>query len=66
MEKWEYKSIKTKTEGFLGGKLDLNEFEFSLNTLGEQGWELVSTFSTTQGEGSTREVISVFKRKLGI
>jgi hypothetical protein len=66
LEKWEYKSIKTKTEGFLGGKLDLNEFEFSLNTLGEQGWELVSTFSTTQGEGSTREVISIFKRKLGI
>jgi hypothetical protein len=66
LEKWEYKSIKSKTEGFLGGKLDLNEFEFSLNTLGEQGWELVSTFSTTQGEGSTREVISIFKRKLGI
>lgn len=64
MDKWEYKSIKTKTEGFLGGKLDLNEFEFSLNTLGEQGWELVTTFSTTQGEGSTREVISVLKRKL--
>jgi len=34
MDKWEYKSIKIKTEGFFGGKLDLNEFESNLNTLG--------------------------------
>ena len=27
MTKWEYKSIKIKTGGFLGGKLDEVEFE---------------------------------------
>ena len=48
LEKWEYTSIKTEAKGFLGGILDISYFDNELNILGEQGWELVSCFSTTK------------------
>ena len=36
--KWEYKTIKTDTTGFVaGGKFDQDSFENILNGLGEQG-----------------------------
>jgi hypothetical protein len=63
MEKWEYKTIKFQTGGFLGGKLDTDEFESMLNKMGEQGWELISCFDTSLGHGASRDVIAVFKRK---
>lgn len=64
MDQWEYKSIKFFTKGFFaGGKLDLDEFESDLNVLGAQGWELISCFDTSQHQGSSKEVICVFKRK---
>lgn len=39
MEKWEYKSIKFETKGFMGGILEINDFDNKLNELGQQGWE---------------------------
>ena len=63
MEKWEYKSVKLETEGFLGGILDINDFDYELNKLGEQGWELVSCFTTNKSQGESREAIAVFKRR---
>jgi hypothetical protein len=63
METWEYRSIKVETKGIMGGILDIRNFEAELNKLGEQGWELVSCFSTSAGQGSSREVVAVFKRK---
>ncbi len=66
MEKWEFKSVKFETKGFLGGKLELNDFDNRLNELGQQGWELVSTFTTNQGQGYTRDVIGTFKRKISL
>ncbi|WP_409340784.1 DUF4177 domain-containing protein [Paenibacillus sp. MBLB4367] len=63
MEHWEYKTHKYKTGGFLGGKIDEKEFEEQLNALGREGWELVSCFDTSKAEGSSRDVISVFKRR---
>ena len=63
MQKWEYKTIKVKTKGFAGGILELEEFEEKLNRLGQEGWELVSSFTTSQGSGSSREVIAIFKRE---
>ena len=62
MEKWEYKSIKIETKGIMGGILELDKFDYELNTLGQEGWELVSCFTTNQGQGYTRESIAVFKR----
>ncbi|NLO34724.1 MAG: DUF4177 domain-containing protein [Clostridiaceae bacterium] len=64
MEKYEYKTLFTDAKGFLGGKVDQYEFQKNLDELGMQGWELVSTIATAQSYGSTRWLISVFKRQL--
>ncbi|MDF2890428.1 MAG: hypothetical protein K0R80_795 [Clostridia bacterium] len=66
MERWEYTTIKLQTTGFFGGKLDTDSFENELNRLGSEGWELVSCFDTSQSQGSSREVVAVFKRKMNI
>jgi len=59
---WEYKTISLRTGGFLGGKVNQEDFEQALNGAGRDGWELVSVFDTAQGSGQTRDVIAVFKR----
>ncbi|NGP57920.1 DUF4177 domain-containing protein [Paenibacillus thiaminolyticus] len=64
MEQWEYKTLKIKTGGFLGGKVDEKEFEEELNRLGLDGWELVSCFDTSI-QGQSRDVIAVCKRRKG-
>jgi hypothetical protein len=63
MDQWEYKTIKYKTGGFMGGKVDENEFQDILNQHGFEGWELVSCFDTSTGQGQSRDVIAVFKRR---
>lgn len=63
MEKWEYKTIKVELKGFLGGILKTEDFDYELNRLGEQGWELISCFSTNAAEGYSRDAIAVFKRR---
>jgi hypothetical protein len=64
MTQWEYRTIKYKTGGFLGGKIDEQEFEDILNKLGYEGWELVSCFDTSQSQGASRDIIAVFKRSV--
>ncbi len=61
---WEYKTVKYKPGGMMGGKVDEYEFEEQLNRLGYEGWELVSCFDTNSTHGQTREVIAVFKREV--
>ncbi|MBD3922181.1 DUF4177 domain-containing protein [Paenibacillus sp. PR3] len=63
MEQWEYKTLKFRIGGFLGGKLDSDEFESELNVYGSDGWELVSCFDTSMGQGTSRDVIAVLKRR---
>jgi hypothetical protein len=60
--KWEYKTIKLRTTGFLGGKFDETQFDRTINDLGLQGWELTSAFDTNEGYGNTRDVVAIFKR----
>ena len=67
MQKWEYKIIVRKSKKLLkkGGPLDA--MSETLNSLGEEGWELVNIapFSATQGldlGGSTKAYTFVFKR----
>lgn len=64
MEKFEYKTLFTDAKGVFGGKVDESTFQNELNELGLQGWELVSTVAAAQSYGSTRWIISIFKRKL--
>ena len=63
MQKWEYRTIKLETKGMLGGILDTATFDGLLNQLGNEGWELVATFDTSQSFGASREAIAVFKRQ---
>jgi hypothetical protein len=63
MDQFEYKTIFTDAKGFFGGKIDQGFMDRQLNQLGDQGWELVSTFASNQSYGSTRWIVSVFKRK---
>lgn len=62
--KWEYRTIKYKTGGFLGGKVKEDEFEQILNEAGYEGWELVSCFDTNEANGQSKDIIAVFKRKV--
>lgn len=64
MDKFEYKTLFTDAKGFFGGKVDKSDYQFELNELGSQGWELVSTVATAQSYGSTRWIISTFKRRI--
>lgn len=64
MEKFEYKTLFTDAKGVLGGKVDQTEYQNELNELGAQGWELVSTVAAAQSYGSTRWIITTFKRKI--
>ena len=64
MDIFEYKTIFTDAKGVLGGKVNQSIFEKELKELGLQGWELVSSVPTAQSYGSTRWIISIFKRKM--
>ncbi len=64
MEKFEYKTLFTDAKGALGGKVNQYTFQNELNELGSQGWELVNTVAAAQSYGSTRWIVSIFKRKI--
>jgi hypothetical protein len=59
MEKWEYKTIQTDPRA--DGTLETGNFNMMLNQQGNNGWELVSCFTSADAG----EVITVFKRKAG-
>lgn len=67
MPKFEYKTIKLATTGwFTGGNLDEQKLDEYMNSLGRQGWELVSAFDTNQAYGASKDVIAVFKRNTSL
>ncbi len=60
---WEYRTLKLPAQGgFLGGKFDEKALESAMNELGREGWELAAAFSTTMGNGQTRDIVLLFKR----
>jgi len=64
MTTWEYKTIQVKAHGFLGGLVDIDDFDSKLNELGQLGWELVTSTTVTQDLGSARRILAIFKRSL--
>lgn len=60
--KWEYKTIKLVAKGLMGGKIDPDQLDQTMNELGAQGWELGAAFDTDVAGGGTRDVIVIFKR----
>ncbi len=63
--RWEYKTIKMAAKGWLGGKIDVEKLDLTMNDLGTQGWELCAAFDTDVGGGGTRDVVIIFKRPKG-
>lgn len=63
MEKYEYKTFIYDTKGFWGGSVDAGQFQKELNVLGNDGWELVSSISTTQSYGSSKSIVCILKRR---
>jgi hypothetical protein len=63
MVKWEYKVVEFNSGGFMGGQINTQEIESRLNELGKLGWELVTSYSTNAGYGSTRKVVYTLKKE---
>ena len=63
-KQYEYRVVTMDTKGWSGGILNVEETQETLNQLGEQGWELVSTVSTHMGNGITRCIVHYFKREV--
>jgi hypothetical protein len=59
---WEYKTIKLAATGFCGGVVDAEKLDLMMNDLGQQGWELTCAFDTNAYQGTTRDVVVIFKR----
>ena len=60
---WEYKVFSMRTEGFWGGKVDTQQLETLMNSLGHAGWELTTAFGTNEGYGRSRDVVVLLKRE---
>ena len=58
--RWEYRIINIRSENY---RLD-PAYEERLNTLGEEGWELVSITAINFKTGATDHIGMVFKRKI--
>lgn len=64
MAKWEY-TTSVITHGFMGrqsDELNREEFETSMNTLGEEGWELATAFLDANLHREKDGHVLVFKR----
>ncbi|MDL2274009.1 DUF4177 domain-containing protein [Oscillospiraceae bacterium OttesenSCG-928-G22] len=62
MERFEYFTLVYDTKGLSGGKVE-PDFQDRLNELGSEGWELVNSVATNQGNGFTRCIVAIFKRR---
>ena len=59
---WEYKSIKLKLSGFLGGRVDQEAMDAVLADAGADGWELVTVLVAALYQGRTKDAVAIFKR----
>jgi tRNA A-37 threonylcarbamoyl transferase component Bud32 len=59
---FEYKISAFEPRGISGSQVDIQAMERALNTSGEEAWELVGTFSTSQFYGKSRTLVAVMKR----
>ena len=60
--RWEYHTLKIQPSGFWGGKVDGDQLGRALTQLGQQGWELCTSFETNTAQGASAEIVLIFKR----
>ena len=64
--RWEYTTKKLDVSGwFTDGEVDPEKVDEILNPLGAEGWDMVSSFSTTYAEGGSNYLVFIFKRQKG-
>jgi hypothetical protein len=61
---FEYKVLKSAEEGWFSTYFDWNKVQVVLNDLGKEGWELVSTLDINAGQGRSKEVVFLLKRRI--
>ncbi len=59
---WDYKTVKLRLGGFLGGKIDQPELDRILDEASGEGWELVQVLATALYQGRTQDAVLIFKR----
>ena len=64
MKKFEYKILDVPAKGFLGGKINFQELTDKLNTMGKEGWELVTGTDTNMHQGASRGLVMILKREI--
>ena len=64
MKKFEYRTKIIDAKGMWGGKVNLSEFDKTINEMGNDGWEMVTTTASNEAYGSTRYIICIFKREI--
>lgn len=63
MQKWQYKSVEIDvSRGLFGGDFSAENLQTYLNTLGEEGWELISIVDLNAGRGGSSSIIVTLKR----
>ncbi len=58
---WQYKTVRIEFSGIINNRVDVLEMDAVLNRLGDEGWELVSTFMDV-GELKKSGLVAMFKR----
>ncbi|MEZ4688610.1 MAG: DUF4177 domain-containing protein [Bacteroidia bacterium] len=65
MPQFQYLTLRVRETGFIGKRVNPKKLTSNMNELGEEGWELVTSFETNEEEGETKDVFLIFKRPAG-
>ena len=60
--RWEYRTIDVNLEGFFIPEVNTASLDDMMNSLGNDGWELVTAFDVNRGHGRSSSVVATFKR----
>jgi len=65
VKRYEYQTKVFDAQGFWsGGKIDVDEFDATLNEMGSQGWQLIEKVTSNMELGRTRHFICTFMREI--
>ena len=62
MEKFEYQVLEFGRSNFIS--MVIKDIQPTLNKLGADGWEVVSTVTVSRHEGATHLIVFTLKRKI--
>ena len=51
-------------KGWNGGKVNIEDLDSALNSMGKLGWRLVEKTASQEGLGNTRYILCTFEREI--